>query len=167
VTFVFVSAPTHTAAVTTHAAAAAAAAHRRQESPPLLSPSPAPVALPSDGKYPDDPPAVPLCGSANASIGDLLAWHAEIQAAKCERIAASTHLEAADRRYRFAWNQYIKLYTFAISDRSPLPSEGQERDSSGAAEDEGDGMNEDTAAYVVCELRAGEDVRVFGGMDLS
>ncbi len=138
-TFVFVSAPTHTAAVTTHAAAAAAA-HRRQESPPLLSPSPAPVALP---------------------------WHAEIQAAKCERIATSAHLEAADRRYRFAWNQYIKLYTFAISDRSPLPSEGQERDSSGAAEDEGDGMNEDTAAYVVCELRAGEDVRVFGGMDLS
>ena len=126
----------------------------------------APLALSSSGKYPDDPPVMPLRGTANASLSDLLAWHTEIGAAKRERdvasarlAAASAQLAAADRRHRAAWDSFVKLYSDALSDRCPAPAslKGKERVAAvgGDAEDEEDELEDED-----------EDERL-GGMDLS
>ena len=80
----------------------------------------APLRLPADGRYPDTPPEVPLRGSTNASLSDLLGWHHEIQTAHRERAAATARLEAAERRYRTAWDSYIKLYACAMTDREAI-----------------------------------------------
>ena len=119
----------------------------------------APLTLPSAGKYLDDPPAMPLRGTANASLSNLLAWHTKIGAAKRERDVASARLAAANRRHQAAWDSFVKLYSDVLSDRCPVPVslKGKERAAAvgGDAEDEEDELEDED-----------EDERL-GGMDLS
>ena len=126
--------------------------------------------MPVGVQYPDEPPELPLVGSANAPLQDLLQWRAEIVAAKRERAtaerereAAVARLEAANRRHREAWENFFQLYTRAVGDKFPPPprvsskAKGKERapPDDGDAEDEEDGSDEE------------EDDAGRGSMDVS
>jgi len=102
---------------------------------------------------------MPLRGTANASLSNLLAWHTKIGAAKRERDVASARLAAADRQHRAAWDSFVKLYNDALSNRCPAPTslKGKECTAAvgGDVEDEEDELEDED-----------EDERL-GGMDLS
>jgi hypothetical protein len=104
-----------------------------------------PVALSIVGKYPDNPPELPLRSMRSMSLHDLQHWRAEIFSARGDLssagaalCAASAAKEAAvaqeeiavwcvsdtESRYCTAYDNFIKLYSLAslAADPSPGPS---------------------------------------------
>jgi hypothetical protein len=77
-------------------------------------------------------PPVPLRGTLNAPLPELLAWHAEIWTAYRETAATAAANAAAAERLRFGISRYSTLIGFAFKDKAA--QEAQEAaDASGQA----------------------------------
>ena len=104
--------------------------------------------------FPTRLPSLPLHGSSEAPLGDLIAWHAEIERATAEHDAACLARDAAlarvlqaDDRRRLAWNNYATLVDRL--DSAPRRDKGKRRESPVSIHDDSDlgiaGFAEDDA----------------------
>jgi hypothetical protein len=113
--------------------------------------------VPSDRRYSDTPPGVPLRGAAGASISDLLAWKREIRRSSREFDAIAIALDDAAECRRRAWESYFALLGLVfVEDQSSVligepeasASKGKGKelviiDSDDSEDGDGDGDGED------------------------
>jgi hypothetical protein len=102
-----------------------------------------PALLPAGSAFPPSLPPLPIYGSFDAPLEDLLAWHSEIEKGQREHTAAviareSAHLRVAqaDRRRRLAWNSFASL--MGDLGAPPRRDKGKRRASPVSVEDESD-----------------------------
>jgi hypothetical protein len=86
--------------------------------PPALSPPPKLTPLaPVDGSFMEEIPPVPLRGTPNAPLPELLAWHAEIWTSDRECASTAAANAAAVKRRRFATRRFSALIGIAFKDK--------------------------------------------------
>jgi hypothetical protein len=86
----------------------------------------------------EDLPPVPLHGTANAPLPELLAWHAEVLAADREHAASAAATAAAFERRRVAFKRFVALIGIYRDDRNALQA-GEASADTPKAVDKGEG----------------------------